>query len=259
MKKLGPREYWPVAQAAKQLGSTVEDMVHAAGQRQIQLCINLFQSVEEACCHRVPMPDEGLTEQEKKMGWQDEPLENQEHQAQTEFWGRTRSCMPTGIYELYYDDARRLELSIAGSIYMKEAVRFDGQDWWIVEFRQVVEVNKEQLVLRHEELQKFMDQKSNGAAGELDKREHTAYLNVIGLLSHILRNRPGKELSEAALIQSMLTAEMKLRSDPNARPLYGLSERSLQDKLKHARHSLSMAGVQMPQAKKMEETPRAEL
>lgn len=255
MKKLGPREYWPVAQAAKQLGSTVDDMVHAAGQRQIQLCINLFQSVEEACCHRIPMPDEGLNEKEQDMGWQDEPLETQIQQAQTEFWGRTRCCMPTGVYELYYDDARRLELSITGSIYMKEAVRFDGKDWWIVEFRQAVEVYPEQLVMRHEELQKFMDQKSNGSAGDLDKREHTAYLNVIGILSHILRNRPGKELSEAALIQLMLTAEMKLRPDPNARPLYGLSERSLQDKLKHARHSMSMAGAQLPQTKNTTATP----
>lgn len=244
MKKLGQREYLPVAQATKRLGSTVGDMVHAAGQRQIQLCINLFQIVEEACSHRIPMPDESLIDEMLHMGYRDEPIDIEELSAQKAFWGRTTMKMPHGIYELFYDDARRLEMSATNSICITEAVRFDGEHWWISEFRTSVEVALENLVIRTEELNKFRDGCTVVNSDDLDKRERASFLNLIGLMVQALRTKPGGMQSESAVIQRLLDMEMRTRSSPTKK-LYGLSQRSLEKHFQGARESLEMAGILM--------------
>lgn len=251
MKKLEQREYWPLEMAAKSLNTKPQDLIHAAALGRVQLCVNLFRLTEEVGVIKMSPPFRSAD-----YGFLDDMSEFQREfeQANWDHWCRTRRAMPEGIYELAYDDARRLECAENDTISMQWSNRFDGKDWWIVELAPSVEVNLKKIIIRQEEIEKFK------ASGEdlhekIDGREHAAYLNIIAILAHILRNRPGKELSEAALIQSILTTEMKLRPDPDGRPLYGLSERSLQDKLKHARHSLAIAGGQLHAAKKEDLAP----
>lgn len=242
MKQLAPREYWPLAYGAKQLGATVNDMIHAAGQRQIQLCINLFQLVEEEHRHRIPMPDEELTNSELSTGLEDAPLSTDELLAHQEFWARTTTGMPDGLYELYFDDARRLELSATDTICIKEAVRFDGKEWWIAEFKSAADVDLEKLVIRSEELHKFQIDHATAGADKLDKRERSSFLNLIGLMVQALRAKPGGQHSESAVIQRLLDMEMRLRASPEKK-LYGLSQRNLEKQFQSARESLEMAGI----------------
>lgn len=242
MKQLAPREYWPLEHAAKKLGATVGDMIHAAGQRQIQLCINLFQLVEEVHRHRIPMPDEQLTDSELSVGLENEPLSTDELLTHQEFWARTKTGMPDGLYELYFDDARRLELSPIDSIRIKEAVRFDGTEWWIAEFKSAAEVGREKLVIRTEELHKFQIGHATTGADNLDKREKSSFLNLIGLMVQALRAKPGGQHSESAVIQKLLDMEMRLRASPDKK-LYGLSQRNLEKQFQSARESLEMAGI----------------
>lgn len=243
MKKLGPHEYWPIELAAKHLKTTVDELVHAAALGRIQLCINVFRMAEEVDAIRMSRPfrpeDHGLPADNEKS-----PFQIEFDNAQWEHWNRTKKGMPAGIYELAYDDANRLEMSAEGKISMTWASRYDGHDWWIVELAPAVDVGHKQIVMLQEELEKFKDSKVNDRP-KMDAREHTAYLNVIGMLVHLLRSRPGKELSESALIQMIQTLEMRHRKHPDERQVFGLSERNLQEKFKSARHSLSMAGIQL--------------
>lgn len=247
MKQL-EREYWSLEMAAKSLNTKPNDLIHAAALGRIQLCVNLFRMTEEVSTLKMPPPyrsSDYETSEEKR------EIQSEFEKANWDHWHRARRAMPVGIYELAYDDARRMESSENDTITMEWSTRFDGKDWWLVELGPSVEVNLKKIVVRQEEIEKFQTSGEDRLGG-VGGREHTAYLNIIGILAHILRNRPGKDLSEAALIQSILTTEMKLRPDPNGRPLYGLSERSLQDKLKHARHSLEMSTAQLQVAKNRE-------
>ena len=245
MKSMNERKYWSLQDAAKTLGTTPENLIHVAGFGGIQLSLNLFNQVDERAVIRLPIEAllKNLEATAKKSG-KSKLIERVA--AYRQHWQRSSRAQPDGLYELMPDDARNLEASVHKTVVLGQAVRFDGSNWLYAIFQSNILVRSENIVVLNEEIERIQEDRDSALSksGKSDSRESTANLNLIGMLVRKLQTHGGGYVSESRVINWLLDSEMKLRKDTDKPIVYGMSQRSMQEKFLRARESLKTSGVQ---------------
>ena len=187
-------EYLDIHKASIKLGIGLSDLIHAGASRQVQICVNLYGDESE--------------QKRTKIHFEADPDEL----AQSDL-----AELPDGFFELAPEIMKFFELPSTQSVSLFEARKYDGSDWWNVEFEPPPIIFESNLYMLESEIRRLMpsistDQlqvavKINDADKSLSKRERDTLLTIIAALCKEIGYDYTKAAKTAVLI-SGTTAEM---------------------------------------------------
>ena len=177
------REFYPLPELAERWGCTVGDLLHLGIQYRAQVCVNIY----------------GLASGMSKTRTQYETEDaDPETESQTEQKRTTRN-MPHGVFELFSDDLRFIDMPGGLPFELHEAMKFDG-GWWDVDFDPPVTIDLGHLVMLHEEVERLDRERRKSTVPKALPTDNS----LLGTLAALMAAWPGgkvpsgKDLEKAA-------------------------------------------------------------
>lgn len=188
-----PFDYLSLQDAARVLGVTERQLIHAAGTGALQLCVNIYARAQSIRLSRLEDDALDLDDAESLALSESAKRDMESQESACAAWlGRYTTPMPDGIFEIDDEIARYFEMPETDSVNLYVAYKFDRRGWWVAKFYdeetetgEPVLIKRRDIVVMRDEIARLLTSPrntKNAMDGEMTPKREKTLLRIIRAL-----------------------------------------------------------------------------